>query len=285
MRIIRISLCILVLYTITVKTEGAGSAAIVVPKDEKWSVIDSDFYTIHYSKVFEKDALKAKTFLDLTIKAMREEFSAHDPNTILRQISCNVFLHPKPNDKAGDGKSLCYTRYTKDGCQAELHFLTQSMYSAESKNVVGELKKADYTFHRYVVHEYSSIFLGVIVRSKLRGWFRNGNNAPSWFWQGYEEYLGMVHSSEHSRIVTYQKYLDIVRKNPSRIKVAFGLQIRDPYVDGFALLAFMHDCFGRERVHSVLTSDLETFGEAMKCSLETNLTDFHDTFKEWLKKP
>lgn len=284
MRVVRIFLCMLVLYIFAVQAEGAGSEPIVVSEGEKWSVIDSDFYKIHYDRRFEKDAKKVKTFLDLTIKAMREEFLAHDPNAILKRILCNVFLHPRPNDKAGDGKSLCYTRYIKDKCHAELHFLTPSMYRADSKNVVGELKKNDHYFHRYVVHEYSSIFLGVIVRSKTVGWFRNRSNAPSWFWQGYEEYLGMVRSSKHSRTVTYQKYLDIVRKNPSRIKVAFGLQVRDSYVDGFALLAFMHDHFGRERVQSILTSEKETFGEAVKHCLETNLDDFHNAFKKWLKK-
>ena len=284
MRVVRISLCMLVLYIFAVQADVGGSEPIVVSEGEEWSVIESDFYKIHYSEKYKEDAIKVKGFLDLTIKAMREEFKAHDPNAILERILCNVFLHPEPNNKARDGMSLCYTNYIKDKCHAELHFLTPSMYREDSKNVVGELKKTDHYFHRYVVHEYSSIFLGVIVRSKSGGWHKNRSEAPSWFWQGYEEYLGMVRSSKHSRTVTYQKYLDVVRKNPSRIKVAFGLQTRDSYIDGFALLAFMHDHFGREMVQSILMSEKETFGEAVEHCLETNLDDFHNAFKEWLKK-
>ena len=108
MRVIRISLCILVLYIFAVQTEGVGSDALVISEGEKWSVIESDFYKIHYSEKFEKDAVKVKGFLDLTVKAMREEFRAHDPNTILKRILCNVFLHPKPNDKAGDGRKRAH---------------------------------------------------------------------------------------------------------------------------------------------------------------------------------
>ena len=33
------------------------------------------------------------------------------------------------------------------------------------------------------------------------------------------------------------------------------------------------------------SSQEETLGEAVKASLETNLIDFYDAFKEWLKKP
>jgi len=259
--------------------------------DGDWSTIQTENFTIYYAKAFADDAQRAKTHLNSTIASMVKEFSDYRPQEILKKVDCQVYLHPQPNAMAYDGRCVCITRGLGNGRRlAELHFLTPAAYSPTSKDSLGELKKEDHYFFRYIVHEYSSIFLGGIVRSKEKGWFVNDHDAPNWFWQGYEEYLGMTLSSAHSRTVTFSKYMDIVKKDPDRVMVAYGYRdktprivVRGDYTDGFALLAFMHHRFGRKAVQSVLFSEKETFEEALRDVFQMDTAAFYEKFQEWVQ--
>jgi hypothetical protein len=192
---------------------------------------------------------------------------------------------------AFDGQCVCITRGIEGGRRhAELHFLTKARYRPDSLNSVGEPKVADHTTFRYIVHEYSSIWLGVISRDKEKGWRVNGNDAPNWFWQGYQEYLGMTLSSSHSRTVTFEKYMAAVKEDPDSVLIARGHKDKTPriivdrdYTDGFALLAFMHDRFGRKAVQSILTSQQETFWQAMNDEVQMSLELFYDEYQTWVE--
>jgi hypothetical protein len=156
---------------------------------------------------------------------------------------------------------------------------------------VGESKAADHHRYRYIVHEYSSIWLGVIVRDKQKGWHVNGNDAPNWFWQGFQEFLGMTLSSQHSRTVTFSKYMAAVKNEPDSVLLARGYKdktqriiVQRDYTDGFALLAFMHDRFGREAVQNILTSQQETFWQAMNEAFQMNADEFYDEYQAWVEE-
>lgn len=260
--------------------------------DDLWSTIETENFTIYYGKDFAGDAQRAKTYLNSTIDSMVKEFSEYEPEKILKKVDCHFYLHPEPNEKASDGSSVCITRGLDDGRRhAELHFLTPARYSPNSRNSAGELKKENHTFFRYIVHEYSSIFLGVIARGKEKGWYVNGKDAPNWFWQGYEEYLGMTLSSAHSRKVTFSKYMAFLKKDPDRVMVAYGYRDKTPrivvqndYVDGFAVVAFMHHQFGKEVVQSILVSEKETFREAMKDAFQIEVDTFYEKYQKWIQE-
>lgn len=270
----------------TSKDSDASNASGV-----NWHTMTTENFTVYYGKGFACDAIQTTTCLKSAIASMTKEFSAYAPQEILMTIDCHVFLHPEPNAKASDGTSACIARSLPDGRRyAELHFLTPSRYSPDAKNSIGELKKDRNYFFRYIVHEYSSAWLGVIARSKEKGWYANGNDAPNWFWQGYEEYLGMTLSSEHNRKVTFAKYLASVKKDPDRVMIAHGYRnksprivVTDDYIDGFALLAYMHDRHGKKAVQSILASDRETFGEAFEEAMQLNASDFYEKYQEWLQ--
>jgi hypothetical protein len=259
-------------------------------KGQPWSTIKTENFTIHYGKDFADDAQRAKAYLNSTIESMVKEFSDYEPEKILKKVDCHFYLHPKPNEIAFDGRSVCITRGLDGGRRhAELHFLTPAAYSPNSRDSMGELKKEDHYFFRYIVHEYSSIFLGVIVRSKTKGW--NEAGATNWFWQGYEEYLGMTLSSEHSRNVTFSKYMAVVKKDPDRVLIAHGYRDKTPrivvqgdYTDGFALVAFMHHRFGKKAVQKILASEKETFEEAMKDSFQIDTAEFYEKYQEWVQE-
>jgi hypothetical protein len=262
----------------------------VLPKgtDDLGSTIKTENFTIYYRKDFADDAQKAKTYLNNTIESMVKEFSDYEPEKILKKVDCYVYLYPEPNEKANDGTSRCITWGLDNGRRhAELHFLTPAVYSPNSMDSIGELKKEDHYFFRYIVHEYSSIFLGVITRSKSKGW--SEDDAPNWFVQGYEEYLGMTLSSEHSRTVTFSKYMDVVKKDPDQVMIAHGYKDKSPrivvqrdYTDGFALLAFMHHQFGKKAVQRILVSEKATFWEAMKDSFQMDTREFYEKYQEWV---
>lgn len=254
-----------------------------------WQTIESENYTLYYGQDFMHDAIRTEDYLNRTIEAMTKEFASHGPTSILSKVECHVYLHPEPNEKASDGRSVCSTRGLEGGRRyAELHFLTPSRKSPNSRDSLGELKDENH-FFRYIVHEYSSIWLGVIVRSKERGWYVNDQEGPNWFWQGYEEYLGMTLSSEHSRTVTFAKYMEFVKQDPDQVLVAYGYRDTTPrivveydYTDGFALLAFMHDRFGKSAVQDLLTSERETFREAMADCFQMDATEFYEQYQQWL---
>ena len=261
-------------------------------EDSSWSMIETDNFTVYYARNFADDAQKAKTYLDRTIEAMVREFSDYKPREILKKVDCHFYLHPEPNEKASDSMSLCYTRGLDNGRRhAELHFLTPARRSPTSRNVAGELKREDHTFFRYIVHEYSSIFLGVIVRGKKKGWRANGKDAPNWFWQGYEEYLGMTLSSTHSRTITFSRYMAYLKDDPDRVMVARGYRdktprivVQDDYVDGFAVVAFMHHRFGKKAVQRILTSEEGTFREAMKDAFQMDAETFYEEYQQWVQE-
>jgi hypothetical protein len=259
---------------------------------DEWSTIKSQDFTIYYVKKFADDAQRAKTYLDSAIASLRKEFSDYEPDKILKKIDCFVYLYPEPNETASDGRSVCITRGIDNGRRhAELHFLTPARYSPSSTDSIGELKKEDHYFFRYIVHEYASIWLGVIARSKERGWYVNGNDAPNWFWQGYEEYLGMTLSSAHSRTVTFSKYMAVVKEDPDSVVLARGYKDKTPrilvgrdYTDGFAILAYMHHKFGTRAVQRILISEKDTFREAARDSFQTDDAALYEGFQAWVKE-
>ena len=258
-----------VLLLVGVSGYGEETLEAAVPQKAEgdfWRTIKSQHYTIYYGKEFEADAQKAKAHLDSIIAALRKEFSDFEPDEILKKIECHVYLHPEPNEKASDGRSVCITRGVGDGRRhAQLHFLTPTRRNPHSRDSLGEVKDENH-FFRYIVHEYSSIWLGIIARSKDKGWYVNGNDAPNWFWQGYQEFLGMTLSSEHNRTATFSKYMAVVKADPDSVMLAHGYQDKTPrivvgrdYTDGFALLAFMHERFGKKSVHASLQANATLF--------------------------
>jgi hypothetical protein len=101
----------------------------------------------------------------------------------------------------------------------------------------------------------------------------------------------MTCSSEHSRTVTFAKYMDAVKADPDGVMLAHGYKDKTPrlvvardYTDGFAILAFMHERFGKEAVQRILRSEAETFREAMRAALQTDEAAFYESYQQWVEK-
>lgn len=238
--------------------------------------------TIHFARSNVDDAKEVAAFLPSAIKQLQDHFKPAGLDEHVTGFRCDLYLHPAPTERASESTAASTTG-TRDGTNrtyfAEMHLLTPSAHSTEARTHIGEPKDDAY-FERLLVHEYAAPVLDRITRAKPAGW--RYYDAPRWFVEGYEEYVALTCSNEHSRNVTMRKYKQIVSTEPKRVRDDFGLVVRDNYLDGSMIVAFMHDRFGAEKTQALLSSQAESFGEAVAKTLDVNLESFVAAWKEWL---
>src|SRR5262249_52011309 len=133
-----------------------------------------------------------------------------------------------------------------------------SLLSPKGRSAIGEPLDTRY-FEKNTAHELSTIFIERVTLNRGSGW--RLYSAPSWFVQGFEEYLALNCSTEHARRVTLPTYVAAVRA--SRSRAASGITGtdpgKDPYIQGAVRLLFFHRVFGKDRVHAILTNGAPTF--------------------------
>ncbi|HYF00417.1 MAG TPA: hypothetical protein VEJ18_15975, partial [Planctomycetota bacterium] len=186
-------------------------------------------------------------------------------------------LHDTPNAQANPAIATAITQRSERGYEAEIHLLAPSRHPPGLLDNVGKPMDGDY-FFRLVVHEYSTVFLEQIRRRA--GW----RHAPDWFVQGYEEWLGLTRSTDRNRTERLDRYRKILKEDPARIDFSFGIDVREPYVDGVVLLDFLHAEFGRKRVQAILASPEPSFGRAMRKELGVGLSEMERRFVAWRKR-
>jgi hypothetical protein len=190
-------------------------------------------------------------------------------------------MHSKSNERASEGLTGLRTEAGRNKFLATIDWLTPSVFRTDFRNSIGEPPGEDY-FAKVLVHEYATILLERITRTKAKGW--RFYDAPGWFVQGYEEYLGLTHSTPGNRTRVLPKYLALQEHDAQRVRIGFGIGVRDDYLDGAAILQFMHETFGKERVLAILTSEAPTFEAAAGTALGVSVEEFGRRWKEWRKQ-
>jgi hypothetical protein len=248
--------------------------------DPPRSVLKSDFYRLHHAPGHEADGKRVQQLLDASIAALTTEFDGLPVADLLR-VDCAIYLHPKGSGKASEYQVSITTRQDGDKYSAVIDLLMPSAYSASYRSNVGEPAGDDY-FAKLIMHEYSTILLERITRTKKGGW--GFYSAPGWFTDGYEEYLGLMLTTPRNRKEVLAKYLATYKAGPGRVTFEFGVSVADPYIDGALLLLFMHEEFGKKRVQAILTSREPRFGKAVTAELGVGLDEFQKRWGEWVKK-
>jgi hypothetical protein len=268
------------LAAVTLLTQHVGFA-LADEQPKQWSSYSDENYQLFYKPEHEKDAKKVKGFLDEGIASLKKEFAGFPVADLLR-VNCRIYLHPKGTGKASES-SVSITSGTDDQGNyfAVIDLLTPSAYDRKYRSNVNEPAGDDYIY-KLVVHEYSTILLDRITRAKTTGW--SFFTAPRWFTDGYEEYLGLMLSSPRNRKEVLAKYLAMHKSDPDRLDLDFGVGVKDDYIDGALLLLFMHETFGKDRVHAILKSEERRFGRAMASALGVGLDEFKKRWDEWLKQ-
>ncbi|MEO1009313.1 MAG: hypothetical protein AAFX79_12180 [Planctomycetota bacterium] len=231
----------------------------------------------------DEDVAFIRHALDAGIEQLVAYFDDDGLARAARDADVTVEVHATPNDRAGPNLATIRSGTidgTMDTFFARLHFYAPSAHGPGLTTSSGEPKDGGY-IERLVVHEYSTVFLGLASRRKPEGW--RLRTAPAWFVQGYQEYLGLTHSGETGRTRSLPRYVEIVKNDPDRVRNDFGFEVRDPYITGAVLLHFMHERFGADRVRAVLLGAQPTFGRAMREELGVDADAFLADWIVWLE--
>lgn len=247
-----------------------------------WSQCEAERCHIYFASAVRDDALRVRDYMDAAAESLITHFDRFKVDAFLRDMDCNVYVHQTPTNDASVAKATIRSGVNGGRYSADIHFLAQSSHPPEARTAAGEPKDEEY-MRKLVNHEYSSVVLDRLTRMKSGGGWRF-HSGPIWFVQGYEEYLGIINSSNHNRTVVFARYREIVRSDPSRVGLAASITVRDSYVDGAMLLAFLHDRFDRNRIQNILTNPAATFDEAFKAELGTTMSGLAENWREWLAK-
>lgn len=239
------------------------------------------YYRLKSYAAPEQDAALARHALDAAISNLLEHFGRDELEPLLRRADVTVHLHTTPTALANEHTATALTG-TRDGkvatYYADIHLLALSSMPEGLLTSAG-LPKDEAYFKRLITHEYSTVPLQLITRAKPEGW--RFSSAPSWFLQGYEEYLAYTASPGDQQVATAH-IVSLVRRRPDRVQADFGLDVTDPYITGAVLVMFMHEHYGPDRVHAILTSPEPGFGAAARTSLGVTLDEFFAHWQAWI---
>ena len=248
-------------------------------------------FDVHYSASIKNDAKKVKWFLSKAIESMTREFSNCSPKKLLSMSHIRVHVYSKETAKARAGRAtLDYPRRSAKKYIGELHYFAPSKHPKTTGHTTLLGEPFDDNYHwRVLAHEYGSVLLHLICATKQKGW-NDIWSAPSWFVQGYQEYIGIECSSPHARSVTKQRYVQNVVDRPEQVRLKEGesgssLIVDNVYIGGVALLIFMHDVYGRSACQRVLKSKKDAFEEALVSELGVSVDQLYERWLIWLKKP
>ena len=142
-------------------------AALARADAPAWVVLKTDYYRLHHARGLEADAKKVQHLLDASLTALKAEFDGL-PVADLLKVDCAIYMHPQGSGKASEYSVSITTRQDGDKYSAVIDLLTPSAYSATYRSNVGEPAGDDY-FAKLVMHEYSTILLERITRTKKGG--------------------------------------------------------------------------------------------------------------------
>jgi len=237
------------------------------------SPIVQDKIRFHFESTGVKDAEELASFFPGAIQLLQGHFANPRLRSIVTGFDCDVRIYARPHAKATSNLATVNTAIVEGVYRAEIHLLTTSAIDVRSRTHLGEQKDLAYN-QRLLVHEYAAPLLDRITRSKPKGW--RFFSAPTWFVQGYEEYLALTCSNEHSKSVTMARYLGTLRAKPGRVRIGEGLQVESPYIGGAMLVRFMYEHFGAEKLYALLLAPEPTF----EAAASTHLTHYPDSFFE-----
>jgi len=244
-----------------------------------WKEIALRTVVIHYVEEQAAEAERFRKYFVDVHAALAREFAGHDLDALMRDpVVCHAYLMPVPTRYAGPGQVTSLTSYGNPP-YCELHLIAASALPDAKRccTVVGE-RRDEASDHRGVAHEYGGVVLGRLNRHNA-GW--RFERAPGWFLQGYEEYIALTLSNDHSRTVTFEKYKDLLRADPGRVS---WFSVTNDYTDGAVLIHFIHEDFGASKLKAVLLSKEKTFSLAMAKELGVGPEQLTARWTAWRKK-
>jgi len=243
------------------------------------------FFTLSAPPEAREEGTRLAHALERSIARLLTDYAAADAERLLRSAAVHVRVATHPDEHCGPGQATTISSWNEGQCTAEIHLLAPSAHPDPAapgapRTITGEPMDEAYA-QRVLAHEYATILLESITRQKSRGW--SFWSAPSWFVQGAEEYIGVMYSTARARDVTLERYVDQTRQQ-SLVTNDWGFEAQSPYISGTAIVAFLHERFGRSAFIAILQSEESTFGRALRTVLGTDPDSFFRLWSQWLEE-
>ncbi|HKE88396.1 MAG TPA: hypothetical protein VKB50_31785 [Vicinamibacterales bacterium] len=262
---------------------GVALAATPTVADAQWIELKRPYYSVFHAAGFERDAELTLTWMDRTEALMKAKYGVTP-----ERYRVSVYLHPAPTDKIDVNRALnnCCTRDNRGINVGTIDYLSPSAAAWRAETLVSSLglPKNDVNYHaKVLVSEY--IPIGHLAAQDARpagGW--RYYSAPSWFYQGLQEYDSIFHTTDFNRDQTRQKLFEWARKNAAVFSCCSeGLKIGDVYNGGVTFVAFLAAQFGEEVHARLLMSSAPTFDRALaEVTGPVGLPALFDRFRAWL---
>ena len=262
--------------------------ALVVKKAE---------YELYYMPQYREDGERAVLLLDQAVAVAKAKYG-----TTYRGTACKVHLYPTPNGVASTGSAQIQS--STSGSQGNVsvasctvHLLTRSAPDWKtlppgSSSSWGDPKDGTY-WDAMLVNEYITIFQDLTGRNKPKGFAYY--QAPNWFVQGLEAFDGYYHSTEASldrvrglmrdgRLGVKNRKTYVVCCKSSYTVGSQAMGVKDDYIDGLALTAFLALQFGEEVHAKILRSTRLTFEEALLEETGVSLDEMFEAYTAWVNQ-
>lgn len=238
-----------------------------------WSKTKSDSVTVYFSSALAADGKRITALVESAIGRLAVHFDSLGGMKLLSDTDLSVVLYPERNERAATGRSLSETR----GNRVQLSFLSPSRYQMGALNSAGE-PFDDAAWQHQITHELVTTFAQRATMQKPSGWVYF--QAPNWFMQGYEEFLGhrLSPGGDERTERLRQRLKDIT--DPVGISER-ALVVPDPYLQGLFLVEMLHDIEGVDFDVRLFQSPEPEFWRAM--NTEFGLTPSH-LLEIWRKK-
>ncbi len=224
----------------------------------------------------EDEALTSR-LLCRTVVRLRAMFGVEATERCLRGLDCVVRLHGKPTATVTESAANLVTGSRDGRYEATIDVLAPAGFSASYRDIAGLAAGEDH--HAKVLgHEYATVLLDRITAQKAAGW--RFFSAPSWFVQGYEEFLAVALLDAATRDDVLELWAR-AQADPDRVRFHPSFAVKDPYLDGAVMLHFLHDSFGAERVRALLAAGQPTFDEAFVATFGGSLDSLEARWKTW----
>ncbi|XZE53567.1 hypothetical protein SH139x_005321 [Planctomycetaceae bacterium SH139] len=247
---------------------------------QEWLTATHQFYEIRYTSENEAELQSVKEILSQFrssfCKAAGVDVTLADASQIVLE------LHPKNSDSVQVGYvSLVggtFDNRGQRGYRGTIRMPGPAAYDGRVSSSSGHPQDRKF-FDKLLVHEISPIFIELLAWSK-GGRFRG----PNWFIQGIEEYFGVFHSTDYWRTDGREVYYERLKLLPDSIDTDFGLNVTDPYNDGFLVMNYLRDTYGEAAIFELIASRERTFGKRMQSATNSRYDEFAVDFNEWKKQ-
>ena len=242
---------IIIFLAIAIFLGGCGGITTPIPTT-------NDNFSVEYPEGYETDASNMLVWANQVVYMLQKSFP-----DFLDRIDSRILIIIKNTGDSGHASA--------DVINTSITFIAPSVAVEEN-----DYYDKDWYIGN-IAHELGHIYFERI-RNLTGGYLRS--DVPSWFDEGFCEYLKLLALGEQCFDEKYNWYLPEI---PNII--AYGIAgISNVYAGGSWILRFIDSEFGIDTIKAIITSKQSIFLTALTEATNLTLAQFEEQLKEWLKE-